>query len=77
LEETGIAESVWTMEMMRMPTWTSLLAYAFAFMVLSYAKEGRNERVAMDGYNLMRRVSVFVRTCGSRIFKKVKRTGDN
>lgn len=60
-----------------MPTWTSLLAYAFAFVVLSYAKEGRNERVAMDAYNYVRYMSIFMRTFSSRIFKKVKRTGDN
>lgn len=71
MEDVGIANTVWTMEMMKMPLWTSLLVYAFAFAVLSYAKEGRDERISVDAYNLMRRVPVFVRAHVSRIFKKV------
>jgi len=60
-----------------MPIWTLYLVYAFAFAVLSYAKEGRNERISMDAFNFMRRVPIFMRARNSRIFKKVQRTGDN
>jgi len=76
LENAGTAKSVWTTETMKMPTWTSYLVYAFAFAVLSYAKEGRNERMAMAGYNYVRHMPVFVRALSRRIFKKIQRKGD-
>jgi hypothetical protein len=65
------------MEMMKMPIWTLYLVYAFAFAVLSYAKEGKDERMAMDSNNPLRSVPIFMRARNGRIFKKVQRAGDN